>query len=69
MKTFIFEIQHGTFYKVVEYRTKKRTLKNIHAELYAWGEDTCRYFGLEYNNINLTAYTHGSGKHLLALNK
>lgn len=62
MTTFIFEYSSPSFYKVVEYRSKKRTLKNIMDELRAWGTDTARYFNDNENKAQLTAYTYEEGR-------
>jgi len=65
MTTFIFEISTPTFFKAVEYRSRKKTLNNIQKELTAWADDTIRYFDLETVNISYGAHTYDHGKHLL----
>jgi len=69
MTTFIFELSTPTFYKAVEYKSTKRTLKNIQSELDNWAHDNIKHFGLvENSSMSYAAHTYQVGQHLLAIN-
>ena len=64
-------MQHPMMYKVVEYRSRNKKINDrLEKQLLRWVEDTCKYFGLDFNAVkSYSVHTYESGKHLLEVNK